>query len=128
MSVQLIIKEGRPEYAVLPYDVYVQLVEDAEMLEDIHDYDRIKAAIERGEEELVPVEVVSALVNGENPIRVWREFRGMNQQQLAQAVGISIPYLSQMEAGKRQGSLQVLKAFARALNLTLDDLVSENEK
>ncbi len=38
-KVQLIIKEGQPEYAVVPYEMYLQLVEDAEMLEDIRDYD-----------------------------------------------------------------------------------------
>jgi hypothetical protein len=34
----------------------------AEMLEDIQDYDAAKAALERGDEELVPGEVVDALL------------------------------------------------------------------
>jgi len=54
---------------------------------------------------------------------VWREHRGLTQQQLAEAAGISVPYLSQIEAGKRQGSAEVLAAIAKALGLALDDIV-----
>lgn len=42
------------------------------MLEDIRDYDAIKAALERGEEELIPAEVVYAILDGVIPIKVWR--------------------------------------------------------
>jgi transcriptional regulator with XRE-family HTH domain len=43
---------------------------------------------------------------------------------LAEAVGISVPYLSQLESGKRRGSAEVLAAIARELRLSLDDIVS----
>jgi DNA-binding XRE family transcriptional regulator len=94
------------------------------MLQDIGDYDSIKAAIERGEEELIPSEVVYAMLEGENPIKVWREYRGLAQQQLASTIGISTSYLSQIEAGKRSGSTELLAAVAQALNVTLDDIVA----
>jgi transcriptional regulator with XRE-family HTH domain len=42
---------------------------------------------------------------------------------VAEAAGISIPYVSQIEAGKRKGSAEVLAALARALRLSLDDIV-----
>ncbi|MCP5096752.1 MAG: helix-turn-helix domain-containing protein [Chloroflexi bacterium] len=121
-KVQLILKEGQPEYAVVPYEMYLQLVEDAEMLEDIRDYDEAMQRIEAGEE-LVPGEIVFAIHDGENPIKVWREYRGMTQPQLAEKAGISAAYLSQIESGKRTGSTDVLKAIAAALDLTLDDIV-----
>ena len=121
-DVQLIMKEGRPEYAVLPYDLYAQLVEDADMLQAIRDYDEAKLALADGEE-LIPAHIPYAIMDGENPIKVWREYRGLNQQDLAQAVGISASYLSQIETGKREGTTAVLQAIARALNLTLDDVV-----
>ncbi len=35
-----------------------QLIEKAEMLQDIQDYDSAKAALERGDDEFVPGEVV----------------------------------------------------------------------
>ena len=63
MSVQLILKEGQPEYAVIPYETYMRLVEDAEMLADIRDYDTARQSVAEGEE-LVPSEVVYALLDG----------------------------------------------------------------
>src|SRR5690554_1622122 len=111
MNVQIIEKEGKPEWAVIPYELYLQLQEELEMLEDIRDYDEAKRAIVAGEE-LVPGDVVFAILDGENPVKVWREYRGMTQQQLAEAAEISPSYLSQIESGKRTGSAEVLKAIA----------------
>jgi len=122
MRVQIINKDGKPEWAVIPFQAYKRLVEDAEMLQDIRDYDEAKKGIEEGEE-LVPSEVVYAILEGVNPIRVWRGYRGLTQHQLAAAAGISVPYLSQLESGKRKGSAEVLSALARALDLKLDDIV-----
>jgi DNA-binding XRE family transcriptional regulator len=122
MNAQIIEKDGKPEWAVIPYSVYRRLTEDAEMLQDIRDYDEAKKAIEGGEE-LIPSEVTYAILDGESPIRVWREYRGLTQQQLADAAGISTPYLSQIESGKRKGSADVLAAIAKALDLPLDDIV-----
>ena len=122
MSVQLILKEGQPEYAVIPYETYMRLVEDAEMLTDIRDYDTAWQSVAKGEE-LVPAEVVYALLDGGNPIRVWREHRGLSQAELATRAGISASYLSQLESGKRAGTTEVLAALGTVLGLTLDDLV-----
>lgn len=124
-KIQLIERNGKPEWAVLPYEEYLHLVEQAEMLEDIRDYDAAKAAIERGEEELIPSEVVFAILDGENPIKVWREFRQLTQQQLAESAGISKPYLSQIETGKRRGTTEVLATIANALNVSIDELVTQ---
>ena len=123
-KIQLIERNGKPEWAVLPYEEYLRLVEQAEMLEDIRDYDASKAAIERGDEELIPAEVVFAILEGKNPVKVWREFRNLTQQQLAEAVGISKPYLSQIENDKRSGKTEVITAIASALNVSVDELVS----
>jgi len=123
MSVQVIEKDGKPEWAVIPYEEYERLMEEAEMLQDVRAYDEAKKAIAEGEE-LIPSEVTYAILDGLNPVRVWREHRGLTQQQLAKAVGISVPYLSQIELGKRRGSAEVLAAIAKALCLSLDDIVS----
>ena len=93
------------------------------MLQDIQDYDSVKTAIERGEEELVPIRIAYAMLDGENPIKVWREYRGQTQQALADMAGISKPYLSQIETNKRTGTKEVLLAIAKALKVTLDDIV-----
>jgi DNA-binding XRE family transcriptional regulator len=123
MSVQIIKQGNKPEWAVVPYEVYLELVEKAEMLQDVQDYDSAKLALERSEDELVPSEVVYAILDGENPIKAWREYRGMSQQEAAEHAGISIPYLSQLETNKRKGSLTVLSAIAKALNVSLENIV-----
>jgi len=123
MNLQIIEREGKPEWAVIPYATYLRLTEDAEMLQDIRDYDVAKNAIENGEE-LVPSEVPYAILDGENPIRIWREHRGFTQRRLAETAGISTPYLSQIESGKRKGTTDVLVAIAKALGISLDDIVS----
>jgi DNA-binding XRE family transcriptional regulator len=123
-DIQIIEREGKPEWAVLPYEKYLEFLEQEELLEDIRDFERISAAIERGEEELIPAEVVNALIDGENPVKVWREFRGLTQGQLADAAGISKPYLSQIETGKRKGSTDILSALAKALKVTLEEVIA----
>ena len=122
MNIQIIERNGNPEWAVIPYEEYLRLVEEAEMLSDVRDYDAALEDIEQGEE-LVPSEVVYAILDGENPIRVWREYRGYTQKELAESAGISKPYLSQIETGKRTGTTEVLSAIASALDLTIDDIV-----
>ena len=126
-NIQLIERDGKPEWAVLPYDEYLKLLEQAEMLEDIRDYDAAKAALENGEDELIPAEVVFAILDGANPIKVWREYRGLTQQQLADKVKISKPYISQIETGKRTGTTEILSAIAKALDVSLDEVVERTE-
>jgi DNA-binding XRE family transcriptional regulator len=123
MSVQIIQKDEKPEWAVLPYETYLQLVEDAQMLQDILDYDAAKRAIAQGEE-LIPGEITFAILAGTDPTKVWREYRGLTQQQLAAAAGISKSYLSQIETGQRTGSVDVLLQIATALRVDLEDIVS----
>jgi transcriptional regulator with XRE-family HTH domain len=81
-----------------------------------------------GEEELLPVGLVDRLIAGEHPVRVWREYRGMTLQQLADACGVTNPAISQVEQGRRQPSLALLRAMARALRVGLDDLVPLEKK
>jgi len=126
MTVQIIKQGNKPEWAVVPYDTYLQLVEKAEMLQDVQDYDSAKASLERGDDQLIPSEVVYAILDGENPIKVWREYRNMSQQEAAESAGISIPYLSQLETNKRKGTLNVLSAIAKALNVSLENIVSSH--
>jgi predicted transcriptional regulator len=56
-------------------------------------------------EELVPAEVVYALLDGGNPIRVWREYRVLSQSDLASQAVTSASYLSRLESGKRDGTI-----------------------
>jgi DNA-binding Xre family transcriptional regulator len=74
--------------------------------------------------EHIPAAVVDRLADGEAPVRVWREHRGLSLRALAAKAGISGAMLSEIENGKKEGSVRTLAALARALGLDLDDLVS----
>ena len=117
MKTQIIEKSGR-RFAVVPLKDFEQLKHDAEMLQDIRAYDAAKTR----EEEAFPSEVAKRLLAGESPIRVFREYRAMTQAQLAKAAKIARAYLAEIEGGRKQGSVAVLRAIAAALKLELDDI------
>ena len=123
MSVQIIEKDGHPEWAVVPYNEYERLLAAAEMLEDIQLYDEGHRALESGVDELIPNSFANRLIDGENPIKVWREYRGVSQSELANMSEISSAYLSQLEAGKRTGTTEVLSRIAASLGVSVDDLL-----
>jgi transcriptional regulator with XRE-family HTH domain len=56
-------------------------------------------------------------------IRRQRELQELSMRQLADLVGISNPYLSQIERGLREPSEKVLEAIADNLHLSADVLV-----
>ncbi len=109
--------DGKPAYAVIAWEDFLRLSDGA--LSDEELYDRAKAR----EEEYFPGELVQRLVDGVNPIKVFREYRGQTQRDLAEVVGISPVYLSQIETGHRSGSVKVMSAIATALRVDLDDIV-----
>ncbi|WP_438752632.1 helix-turn-helix domain-containing protein [Pararhizobium sp. O133] len=116
------------EMVVLPRAEYETLVDMAEMAADVAAYDEAKRRIAAGNDERVPAEFVDRLIDGENPIRVWRDFRGLTGKELANLAGVSAAYISEMETGKKEGSLSVLKAIAKVLRIDLDHLVWVHEE
>lgn len=121
-EIQIINKNGQPEWAVIPFKDYQKLINDSEMLMDVKAYDDAKKAIAEGEE-IVPSEVTFRIIDGENPLKVWREYRKLTQKQLVDKVGVSKAYLSQIESRKRKGTIEVLSSIAIALDLTLEDII-----
>ena len=121
MSAQ-IIEIGGQQAAVLPVAEYQSLLEKAEMLNDVSAYDKAKARLASGNDELVSAEIAESLLDGENPIKVWRKYRKLSQNQLADAAGISQAYLAQIETGKREGGISVYQTIAEILSVDLDDL------
>lgn len=75
------------------------------------------------DEEAFPLEVSTSLINGENPITVYRKYRGLNQTELASITGISKNMISEIESSKKNGSIDSLKKIAEALELSIDDIV-----
>ena len=121
MNHQIIKKSGKPEYAVLPYKEYEKLLQLAEDAEDIRAL--LKAAKHDGER--FPHAFVKELINSQQPLPVWRKYRGLSQQELADSSGVAQAYIAQIESGKKEGSIKTLKKIATALSITLDDLVTD---
>ena len=71
MKAQLLKKDGKPEFAVLPIAEYRKLLQRLEELEDVRDFRDYK----RNPADSFPAEVVNRLLDGDNPVRVWREYR-----------------------------------------------------
>src|SRR3546814_4740442 len=94
-EVQLIEKGGKPEWAVIPYKEYQELIK-------VYDYFDAEAlftqALERNKDsDAIPHEVVVKFINGENPIRVWRQYRGKTMDELAKQIGVTKAYLRSEE-------------------------------
>ncbi|MPT48031.1 MAG: XRE family transcriptional regulator [Sphingobium sp.] len=90
---------------------------------DLRAYDRAKVALETGDDELLPAEYVGRIIAGENPLRVWRDVRGMTQMALADASGVNRVQIANIESGIKAGSVATVKKLAEALNITVDELI-----
>jgi XRE family aerobic/anaerobic benzoate catabolism transcriptional regulator len=58
-------------------------------------------------------------------IRAWRARRGMTRKQLAEDSGLSERFLADVEGGKGNASINSLEATARALNISLIELLQD---
>jgi transcriptional regulator with XRE-family HTH domain len=60
-------------------------------------------------------------------VRGLRKRRGMSQETLAEACGLSRNYISDIERGVRNPGLLVMVALAKALKMPLRELIEEIE-
>lgn len=110
------------EMITIPREEYDRLRAAAEDLADLQTYDRAKAALTAGEDELIPAEFANRLLKGDNPLRVYRDLRGMTQAALAEKSGVNRVSVAEIVTGRKQGSVATLRALADALGVSLDDL------
>lgn len=96
MSVQVIMREGEPEYAVLPWAEYQALQQAAGQLPSA-----------------ASVTAVSRL----SQLSALREAKGMSQADLARAVGISPHYLNLIETGEREPDGAIRRSLAFTLGI-----------
>ena len=89
--------------------------------EDIADATRQMAAIRAGDETL-SAEIVARLTSGENPLKVWREYRGFTLRSLAAKIGISSAAVSKIETGKSHPTVATLGKLAAVLGCDMEDL------
>lgn len=93
-------RDGNPEFAVIPYQDYL---------------DRYVP------KSTVPHAVVSDIVDGATPIRAWRDYLGFTQTEVAKRLGISQSAYAQMEAAERPRAA-TLERVAEAFSITADQL------
>lgn len=123
MTIQIITTPTGERLVVIPESEWLAVQEALEDREDTAAIDAFHRKLAAGEEELIPASIVNRMLDGENPIRVWREYRGLTAAALAQQAGISAAYLSELETGKKEGSVAALSRIAAALGVTVDDLI-----
>lgn len=121
-NIQFIETNGKREYAVIPMDIFERI---APTLEDLEDSAELIEFEKKDDGFSIPAEVAHPILDGTHPIKAWRNYHKMTQDQLAEQAGISKPYLSQIENRKREGALKSLRAIAKVLGVGVDDLESE---
>lgn len=99
MSVQVIMRDGAAEYAVLPWAEYQTLLQAA------------------GRAEQVAVAAPPAPARQLAELVSVREAQGLSQADLARAVGISPHYLGLIESGERAPDGAIRRALARVLGV-----------
>jgi ribosome-binding protein aMBF1 (putative translation factor) len=112
---------------------YESLLKQKEQNETLRDEDLMDAirmrTVEREPEsgdarrEYFPAGFVDRMLAGDHPLRIWREFRGLTMEQLDEKSGVTQSYISEIETGKKPGSVAAMKALAGALGVAIDDLV-----
>jgi transcriptional regulator with XRE-family HTH domain len=109
--------QGEAQHAILPWDQFQELMQAAKAGEPVAQIGELQ----------LPPQVSRGIAEGQHPVRAWREYRNLNQGQLAAVVGISRAYLTQIEGGERTGTLEVMARIARALGCRIEQLIAPAE-
>lgn len=105
---------------ILSLDSYTKIKEQLEELEDIKSYIEAKSH----QDEILPFDVVESLIESkEHKIRIIRKYRGLSVTELAGKASITESYLSQIENGKRKGTIGIFKQLAKVLNIDVELLI-----
>jgi DNA-binding XRE family transcriptional regulator len=106
IDVQIIRQEGRPMFAVLPYDQYLALAGQ-------HDDSDV----------YIPHEVIGLCVEkGMSLLAAWRTHKGLSQSELAERMGITQSGVAQMERPGAKLQKRTLDKAAIALGLAVGQL------
>jgi DNA-binding XRE family transcriptional regulator len=121
MRIETITRKGK-EFVVIPVEDFQKLMDNAEMLADVKAYDAAKGRLERGEDELVPLEIIERRLNGETPLKIWRGYRRLTQQQLARKTKVSRALIAAIETRRKVGSVTTWKKLGAALDVGWEQL------
>jgi hypothetical protein len=119
-------KTAKGEMAILPRKEYEALVARAAEADEDAGTTRLVARARKEIAEgapVIPIEVAERIANGENPIRVIREWKDITQVYISFKTNIGQGYLSDLENGRRKGTTASMKMIADVLGVPLDLLV-----
>ena len=107
------------------YEALITAAEDAEDIATLLAAGAREEAIGKAEARAdnLSDERVGRLLDGEHPVKIWREHRGLPSLALAEAAGVSCSYLAEIEGGTKPGSVSAYKSLAKALGVSVDDLL-----
>ena len=60
-------------------------------------------------------------------VKAWREARGLSQRALAERAGMPYPMIARLELGQTDPRLSTLRRLAKALNVTVAELIGEGK-
>lgn len=107
------------EMITISRDEYEALTQAREDLQDVRAYDAAMISREEG----LPHELMGRLIEGEHPVRVFRDWRGLSAAELGRRAGIHRVQVHEIETGKKVGSVATVKSLAEALGVSVDELV-----
>jgi len=114
MGIDIIIQDGR-ERVVLDRSDYEDLI-------DSRDAAIAMREIAAGAP-TIPAAEMDTYLAAPTPLAFWRQRVGKTQTALAEEIGVSQPFLAQIEGGQRQGTVRVLARLAKALGVRIEDLI-----
>lgn len=123
--VQFITTPNGERLAVMPAEDYEALaasVDEVDETETAALAAEIRRLREQDRGEPLGIAEFRRILAGESPVRVWRQWRGFSLRVLASRLGMSAGYLSDIENGRKEGSMETLQAIARELSVNVDDL------
>ncbi len=106
MDIQIITREGEPEYAVVPWAQYQALLKAA----GINEQPPQDAVVRRAAS---PDQILPGL----DQLRSLREGKGIAIEALARTVGISPSYLAMIESGERLPDAAIRRSLAWELTV-----------
>lgn len=120
MSVQVIMKDGRPEWAVIPYEQYEALLSAAGQAAE---------TVQSTEQKTSPADESPRTTTGSGvafsveKLNAMIQSTGKSAAALAKDAGISPAYLAQIVAGQRAPSPAIVRGLAQALGIKPDELL-----
>lgn len=108
-KVQIIRMDGKPAFAVIPWQEYQKLTGRKEEPDEADIW--------------FPHDVVAANVRGDSLVKAWREHFGLSQTELAERAGMKQSALARLETGAVVPRRTTLAKLAKVMDLEVGQLI-----